>query len=124
MSEDTIKPTEKDQLPPYKGADTDMLIDDMLQLSSEMNRYFPDDSLVVDTAIGKILELETEICELNIILSEIDHELDDVEYIGGYVDGIRKLKAHLLAATNAVPKEVTKEQLDRLGVIVDRSIGA
>lgn len=109
----TITLTEKDQLPPYKGYETELLIEQLLELSHNSNRDFPDDSFIVCTAISKIRELESEISELDIILSEIEHELDDVIYAGGYYLGIRKLKNEL-ALKQSRSKGLIKWKFDRV----------
>ena len=42
-----------------------------------------------------IVETEQDITEEEALLREIDRELDDVEYLGSYVDGIKALKAEI-----------------------------
>ena len=44
-----------------------------------------------------IVETEQDITEEEALLREIDRELDDVEYLGSYVEGIKALKAQLAA---------------------------
>lgn len=84
--------TEKDQLPPYKGFDTEELILLLLDLASRANRDFPEDARIAILAVSKIRELENEIKEIDAILKDVASELDDVHYLGGYEEGIKCLK--------------------------------
>ena len=46
-------------------------------------------------SLRHIVETEQDITEEEALLREIDRELDDVEYLGSYVDGIKALKAEI-----------------------------
>ena len=90
----------------------DLRTQDILLLSdlAEMVRECADEIEMLEKAnaqLRHIVETEQDITEEEALLREIDRELDAVEYLGSYAEGIKALKAQLAA--------MTKERDDLIG---------